>query len=68
MAKGTPIRLAVALECDDDTIRGTVDDHAGDIIEFSGWLELMSAFDISCARAHDHPRSHKDPGPRRDRQ
>lgn len=53
MAEGTCIRLAVALKCDGDTIRGTVDDHAGDVVPFSGWLELMSAFDTICDRAGD---------------
>lgn len=64
MAEGSPIRLAVTLECHRDTIGGTVDDHAGDLVEFSGWLELMSAFDTICARARDHPPSHKDARPR----
>ncbi|MDQ3677636.1 MAG: hypothetical protein M3401_12680 [Actinomycetota bacterium] len=56
MAEGTCIRLDVALECNGDTIRGIVDDHAGEAVEFSGWLELMSAFDIVCARASGTPR------------
>ncbi len=64
MAEGTPIRLAVTLECNCDTIGGTVDDHTGDLVEFSGWLELMSAFDTICARAGDRPRSGANPRPR----
>jgi len=64
MAEGTPIRLAVTLECNRDTIGGTVDDHAGDLVEFSGWLELMSAFDTICDRAGDPPPSREDPRPR----
>ena len=55
MAEGTCIRLAVALKCDGDTICGTVDDNAGDVVPFSGWLELMSAFDTVCARAGESP-------------
>lgn len=64
MAEGTCIRLAVALECKGDTIAGTVDDHAGDVVRFSGWLELMSAFDTMCARAGDPPPGGADPRPR----
>jgi hypothetical protein len=45
------VHLDVALECTGATIRGVVDDHAGAALEFSGWLELMSAFDTVCARA-----------------
>jgi hypothetical protein len=51
MADGACLQLAVALRCDGDTIHGTVDDRAGEVVEFSGWLELMSAFDVVCARA-----------------
>ena len=36
MAEGTPIRLAVTLERHRDTIGGTVADHDGDLVEFSG--------------------------------
>ncbi|MGH2919424.1 MAG: hypothetical protein ACRDLS_12640 [Solirubrobacteraceae bacterium] len=56
MADGACLQLDVALECNGDTIRGTVDDHAGTVVEFSGWLELMSAFDTVCARASGVPR------------
>ena len=61
MAEGSRIRLAVTLECNRDTIGGTVDDDTGDVVEFSGWLELMSAFDTICARAGDVPHSSEDP-------
>jgi hypothetical protein len=44
------VRLAVVLERPDDPIRGTLDDGRS-AIAFSGWLELMSAFDIARARA-----------------
>ena len=55
MADGTCVRLDVALECSGASISGTVDDHAGDIVGFSGWLELMSAFDTVCTRASAAP-------------
>ena len=55
MAEGTCVHLDVALECSGDLICGTVDDHAGDVVAFSGWLELMSAFDIVCSRAGSAP-------------
>ena len=51
MAEGTCVHLDVALHCTGETISGVVDDHAGAAVEFSGWLELMSAFDTVCARA-----------------
>lgn len=60
MADETCIHLEVALECSDNTIRGVVDDRGGAVVEFSGWLELMSAFDTVCARAI--PRSGHKPG------
>ncbi len=45
-ADGTAgIQLHVALAREGDPIRGTVDDGAGTQIDFTGWLELMSAFD-----------------------
>jgi len=55
MAEGACLRLDVALACGGDTISGTVDDHAGELVEFSGWLELMSAFDTVCTRASAAP-------------
>lgn len=45
------LHLHVALERGGDTIRGTVADGAGPPMDFRGWLELMSAFDVACARA-----------------
>lgn len=56
MAESACLRLDVALACGGDTISGTVDDHAGEVVAFSGWLELMSAFDTVCARAGSAPR------------
>lgn len=55
MAEGTCVHLDVALECSGDTIRGVIDDHTGGAVKFSGWLELMSAFDTVCARAGKRP-------------
>ena len=49
----TRVHLDVALEHDGDQIRGTVDDGRGEVIEFNGWLELMSAFDSARIRAGD---------------
>lgn len=51
MLENACVRLDVALACSGDTIRGTIDDHAGEVVAFTGWLELMSGFDIVCARA-----------------
>lgn len=45
------VHLDVALALGGDTIRGTVDDGVGPIVEFTGWLDLMSAFDTTRARA-----------------
>ena len=44
------VRVVVVLEHRGDPIRGTLDDGVGSV-RFSGWLELMSAFDIARARA-----------------
>ncbi len=44
------VRLAVVLEHPGDPIRGTLDDGLGSVA-FTGWLELMSAFDTARARA-----------------
>ncbi|HVF78044.1 MAG TPA: hypothetical protein VNA28_07085 [Solirubrobacteraceae bacterium] len=49
------MRLEVALRCGGNTISGTVDDHCGHAAQFSGWLELMSAFDAICARVGGLP-------------
>ena len=56
MAEGACIQLEVALQCGGDTISGTVDDHSGQRVQFSGWLELMSAFEACCARGCGPPR------------
>lgn len=48
------IHLRVAVERDHEPIRGTLADSAGTTHEFTGWLELMSAF--------DHARQKADPG------
>ena len=51
MAADDRVHLDVALEREGEAIRGTV--SAGDCppFEFSGWLELMSAFDIARSKA-----------------
>ena len=64
MAVGTSVRLEVALQCGGDTISGTIDDHTGQAAQFSGWLELMSAFEALCARADGPPPRAADPVPR----
>jgi hypothetical protein len=51
MADDARVHLDVELERGGDQIRGTVDDGTGRVLEFSGWLELMSAFDTAFARA-----------------
>jgi hypothetical protein len=51
VAEERRLHLDVALELADDTIRGTVDDGVGPAVDFTGWLELMWAFDTACARA-----------------
>jgi hypothetical protein len=51
MSDDARVHLHVALERGGDTIRGTVADGAGPPLDFRGWLELMSAFDLACARA-----------------
>lgn len=56
-----PIRLDVALACRGDTITGIIEDHRGDAVPFTGWLELMSAFDTVCARADHLPPTSTDP-------
>ena len=44
------VHLDVALDVAGDAIRGTVCDGASAAVEFSGWLELMSLFEV--ARSH----------------
>lgn len=51
MADELRLALEVALVRDGHTISGTVQDHAGSVVEFAGWLQFMSAFDTICARA-----------------
>ena len=53
MADELPLALEVALVRDGPTIRGTVQDDTGWVVEFAGWLQFMSAFDTICARARD---------------
>ena len=48
------VHLDVALEVDGEAIRGTVADGVSSAIEFSGWLELMSSFEIARAKAKDN--------------
>ncbi len=55
MAERACLRLEVALLCGGDTISGTVDDRSGQTVQFSGWLELMSAFEAFCARVSGPP-------------
>ena len=45
------VHLAVALDVEGEAIRGTVSDGVSPAVEFSGWLELMSAFEIARANA-----------------
>ncbi len=53
VADDQDLHLEVAVKQDSDPIRGTLDDGAGTTIEFTGWLELMSAFDTARARTPD---------------
>ncbi len=53
------VHLDVALEVEGEAIRGTVSDGASPPLEFSGWLELMSAFE----NARSDARSTDGPGP-----
>jgi hypothetical protein len=48
---GEHLHLEVAVQRDSEPIRGTLDDGLVPTIEFTGWLELMSAFDTARARA-----------------
>ena len=45
------LRLEVAVERRSEPIHGVLNDGVGRTIEFTGWLELMSAFDTARARA-----------------
>jgi len=53
VADDQDLHLEVAVKQDSDPIRGTLDDGVGTTIEFTGWLELMSAFDTARARTPD---------------
>lgn len=57
MADERRLAVEVALVRNGQRIHGTIDDHAGTVVEFAGWLELMSAFDTVCARAELGPRA-----------
>jgi len=60
MAEDTRVHVDVALERSGGTICGSLDDGAGPVVEFSGWLELMSALDtvreqaMSAIQGPDH--------------
>ncbi len=43
--------MRMAVEVAADPIRGSIDDGAGTVVGFAGWLELMSAVESACARA-----------------
>ncbi len=55
------LHLEVALERGSEPIHGVLSDGVGTTIEFTGWLELMSAFDTARARA---PATGSTPEPR----
>ena len=45
------VHLDVALEVAGEAIRGTVGDGVRPPVEFTGWLELMSVFELARANA-----------------
>ena len=45
------VHLDVALDVAGDAIRGTVCDGVLPAVEFTGWLELMSLFELARANA-----------------
>jgi len=45
------VHLEIALEQAGEPIHGILTDATGTTIEFTGWLELMSAFDTARASA-----------------
>ena len=51
------VHLDVALEIEGEAIRGTVSAAVFPTVEFSGWLELMSAFEIARSNAQAQARS-----------
>ena len=50
------LHLEVAIEPAGEPIRGMLSDGTGSAIEFTGWLELMSAFENARFRARDRAR------------
>ena len=51
------VHLEVALEIEGEAIRGTVSAGVMPTVEFSGWLELMSVFEIARSKAKSTARS-----------
>lgn len=51
------MHLDVALEIEGEAIRGTVSAGVFPTVEFSGWLELMSLFEIARSKAKSTARS-----------
>lgn len=51
------VHLDVALDVDGEAIRGTVSDGVSPAVQFSGWLELMSVFEIARSNAKARARS-----------
>lgn len=51
MAADDRVHLDVALEVEGESIRGTVSDGVAPAVEFSGWLELMSVFELARSKA-----------------
>jgi hypothetical protein len=45
------MRITVEVEVASEPIRGSLDDGTGSVIEFAGWLELMSAFETASGTA-----------------
>ena len=56
MADERRLRLNVTIDIDTEPIHGTIGDGPGPPLRFSGWLELMSAFETVCAKARDSAR------------
>ena len=55
MADERRVHVDVAIDLATETIQGTLDDGTGPVVGFTGWLELMSAFDTVRARAQTPP-------------
>jgi len=62
MAENTQLRLDVTLDLGSDQINGTIIDGDGPQLEFTGWLELMSAFDTVINRASTSKQHTAPPG------